>query len=81
MVSRAVEILNEAEHLLNQAMLEVSIFDTSANRVSLDEIERKLGRARALINTQPATSFTLASTALKELDDLAYARSNAMRST
>ncbi|MFB7875826.1 SCO2524 family protein [Nocardia sp. NPDC056064] len=80
MVNRAVEILNEAEHLLNQEMLEVSISDSSANRLSLDLIEQQLGRARALINTQPGTSFTLASAALIELDRLAFARSDAMRS-
>ncbi|MFE3541759.1 SCO2524 family protein [Nocardia sp. NPDC059177] len=80
MVSRAVEILSEAEHLLDQEMLEVSQSDSSPNRRTLDMIEERLTRARALINSQPGTSFTLASAALIELDRLAFARSDAMRS-
>lgn len=81
MVVRAVELLNEAEHLLNQEMLNVSISDTSANRISLDGVEQQLARARQVVNVQPGTAFTLASAALIELDRLAYARLDATRST
>ncbi|MEU3012443.1 SCO2524 family protein [Nocardia asteroides] len=81
MVVRAVELLNEAEHLLNQEMLNVSVEDTSANRIALDGVEQQLARARDVVNLQPGTAFTLASAALIELDRLAYARLDAMRST
>ncbi|APE36515.1 hypothetical protein BOX37_24195 [Nocardia mangyaensis] len=81
MVVRAVELLNEAEHLLNQEMLNVSISDTSANRIALDGVEQQLARARQVVNVQPGTAFTLASAALIELDRLAYARLDATRST
>lgn len=81
MVVRAVELLNEAEHLLNQEMLNVSVEDTSANRIALDGVEQQLARARDVVNRQPGTAFTLASAALIELDRLAYARLDAMRST
>ncbi|MFC6011252.1 SCO2524 family protein [Nocardia lasii] len=81
MVGRAVELLNEAEHLLNQEMLNVSIADTSANRITLDGVEGQLARARQVVNVQPGTAFTLASAALIELDRLAYARLDATRSS
>lgn len=80
MVVRAVELLNEAEHLLNRQLLDVSVEDTSANRAALDGIEQQLARAREVMNEQPGTAFTLASSALIELDRLAYARLDAMRS-
>ncbi|MFF2395750.1 SCO2524 family protein [Nocardia sp. NPDC058114] len=80
MVVRAAELLHEAEHLLNQAMLDVSVYDTSANRFALDAVEQKLDRARSVIDSQPGTAFTLVSAALIELDQLAWARLDAMRS-
>ncbi|TCJ99590.1 SCO2524 family protein [Nocardia alba] len=79
MVSRAVELLNEAEHLLNQAMLDVSATDNSAKRTSLEGVEEKLDRARRLVSIQPGTSFTLASDALTALDGLAVSRNDARR--
>jgi hypothetical protein len=79
-VSRAVELLNEADHLLNQEMLLVSAEDTSQNRVALDRIEQRLARARRLLNERPGTSMSLATQALAALDELAYARLDATRS-
>ncbi|MFD6451138.1 SCO2524 family protein [Nocardia sp. NPDC055165] len=81
MVTRAVELLNEAEHLLNQGMLNVSIEDKSPNRIELDDVEDKLERARKLVNVQPGTAFTLASAALVALNRLAFATQDATRSS
>ncbi|MFD3702533.1 SCO2524 family protein [Nocardia sp. NPDC058658] len=87
MVNRAVELLNEAEHLLNQEMLNTSTVTDSSRRPTktsddrrvLRKVEQRLVRARELVNIQPGTSFTLASTALTELDALAVARNLAMK--
>lgn len=80
MVSRAVELLNEGDHLLNQELLLISALDTSKNREALDRIGQRLSRARRLINERPGTSLSLASEALNALDELAYARLDATRS-
>lgn len=79
MISRAVELLNEAEHLLNQEMLEVSDQDVSQKLAALTRIEQQLGKARRMLNERPGTAFSLASEALRQLDELAYARHDATR--
>ncbi|WP_405177953.1 SCO2524 family protein [Nocardia sp. NBC_01377] len=79
MVVRAVDLLNEADHLFNQVMLGVSVNDSSDNRRMLDEVEEYLTQARRLIDEQPGTSFSLASVALFELNKLTYARRDATR--
>ncbi|MGQ4599260.1 SCO2524 family protein [Nocardia sp. R6R-6] len=82
MVVRAVELLNEAEHLLNQEMLSVSIDDVSENRITLDRVEENLEQARQLVaRRQAGTAFVLAADALRELHKLAYARMDATRAT
>lgn len=82
MVVRAVELLNEAEHLLNQEMLSVSIDDASENRITLDRVEENLEQARQLVaRRQAGTAFVLAADALRELHKLGYARLDAARST
>ena len=50
----------------------------SDDRQVLSKVEQQLVRARALVNSQPGTSFTLASVALTELDTLAVARNLAV---
>ncbi|RMI33646.1 SCO2524 family protein [Nocardia stercoris] len=79
MIKRAVESLSEAEHLLNQERLEVGDDDQSAKRVALDRIEQSLERARSVLGRRPATALSLATQALAQLDELAYARENATR--
>ncbi|MEC3914231.1 SCO2524 family protein [Nocardia sp. CDC160] len=79
-VTRAMELLMEAEHLLNREMLELSETDMSAGRTALTLAEQRLERARKLIDERPGTAVSLASQALLELDELAYARSDATRS-
>ncbi|WP_227998065.1 SCO2524 family protein [Nocardia australiensis] len=79
MISRAVELLNEAEHLLNQEKLEVSDEDVSPKLSALNRIEQRLDRARRMLNVRPGTAFSLATDALRDLDELAYARQDATR--
>ncbi|CAM4518493.1 SCO2524 family protein [Nocardia ninae] len=77
MITRAVEMRSEAEHLLNQEMLEVG--DPDVSQVMLSRIEQQLDEARRLSNEQPATAFILAGQALQQLYELAYARRDATR--
>ncbi|MEU6561040.1 SCO2524 family protein [Nocardia nova] len=88
MIARAVELLNEAEHLLNQEMLEVSLdrwpdehgpAERSSTSTALTRIEQSLDRARRQLRERPGTAFALASQALIQLDELAYARQDARR--
>ncbi|RJO77951.1 hypothetical protein D5S18_06655 [Nocardia panacis] len=78
MISRAIEMRSEAEHLLNQEMLEVG--DPDVSQTMLERIEQQLDEARRLLSEQPATAFSLAEQALLQLHELAYARRDAMRS-
>jgi hypothetical protein len=80
LVEDAVALLNEAEHLLNRELLEVNAADFSANRRALAKIERHLDRARRLIDERPGTAVVLTMRALDQLDELAYADQDAMRS-
>ncbi|UGT40573.1 SCO2524 family protein [Nocardia yamanashiensis] len=80
LVVRAMELLTEAEHLLNHELLELSEKDASPHRVALTRAERRLQRARRIIDERPGTALSLASEALLELDELDFARLDATRS-
>lgn len=80
MVNRAVELLNEAEHLLNQEWLGVILDDTSGKRQALEDVEQQLDRARTLVDEKPGTAVSIATMALIRLEELAYARLDATRS-
>lgn len=80
MVDKAVELLNEADHVLNKELLDVSDYD-GPNRTALTSIEQRLSRARSLVEKQPGTAKSLAYAALQQLDELAYARQDAKRSS
>ncbi|WP_330249945.1 SCO2524 family protein [Nocardia sp. NBC_00565] len=79
MVSRAVDLLSEAEHLLNQEELEVEGDDVSPRQVAVNRIRQSLDRARRVLNERPGTAYGLATQALTQLDELAYARHDATR--
>ncbi|WP_067532717.1 SCO2524 family protein [Nocardia crassostreae] len=79
LVLRAMELLTEAEHLLNRELLELSEKDITPNRRALASAERRLERARGLIDERPGTALSLATQALLELDELVYARLDATR--
>lgn len=80
LVSDAVALLVEAEHLLNRELLDVSYVDLAGNLKVLATIELYLDRARELIGEKPGTAVVLAMRALDRLDELAYADQDAMRS-
>jgi hypothetical protein len=77
-IVRTHDLLNEAEHLLNQELLNA---DTStAVRSKLGEIEARLVRARAVVNERPGTAHALTMDALLKLDQIAIAHDDAARS-
>jgi hypothetical protein len=78
--SRALDLLHEADHLLNREMLDADADDVSVRRAELVSIESTLARARRVIVQQPGTATALALDALRRLDELAVAHLDATRS-
>ncbi|MFF0491578.1 SCO2524 family protein [Nocardia sp. NPDC004068] len=76
---RALELLTEAEHLLNQRLLELSERDLSPNRQSLEQIGLEVARARSVINERPGTAHSICAEALRRLDKLEFAGNDAAR--
>jgi hypothetical protein len=79
-ISGALNLLNEAEHLLNQELLGIDANDESAMQTGLSDIEAKLIRARRILNERPGTAHALILEALRRLDELAVASLDATRS-
>ncbi|WP_024806105.1 SCO2524 family protein [Nocardia sp. BMG51109] len=79
MVARAVDLLSEAEHLLNQEELDVEGHDRSPKQAAVNRIRQSLDRARRVLRERPGTAYGLATQALIQLDELAYARQDATR--
>jgi hypothetical protein len=79
MYEHLIRLLNEADHIYNQEILEADAEDQSALRSGLAEIERLIGRARLLRNQRVSTGIALAERALRQLDELSQARTDAVR--
>jgi len=79
MLDHLVPLLNEADHLYNQELLEADADDHSALRSGLDQIASLIARARDLQNQRISTAVALAEEALRLLDELAQARADAER--
>ncbi|WP_459545724.1 SCO2524 family protein [Nocardia sp. X0981] len=79
MVARAVDLLSEAEHLLNQEELEVEGDALTPKQAAVNRIRQSLDRARGVLHERPGTAYSLATQALIQLDELAYARQDAIR--
>ncbi|MBF6174057.1 SCO2524 family protein [Nocardia blacklockiae] len=77
---RALELLNEAEHLLNQKLLQLSELDMTKNRLALETVHQQLERARSVFDERPGTAHSLCAEALRELDGLVFADEDAQRS-
>jgi hypothetical protein len=77
---RALEVLHEADHLLNKEMLDAGADDNPARRATLTGIEATLARARRIVIQQPGTANALANEALRKLDELTVAHLDATRS-
>ncbi len=80
MVDNALELLSEADHLLNQEILQADANDQSELNTGLLEIEATLTRARKILNERPSSASALAMEALRKLDELTVARIDAARS-
>jgi hypothetical protein len=78
LIIRTHDLLNEAEHLLNQELLGADA--TTAVRSKLGEIEAKLVRARGMVNERPGTAHALTMDALLKLDQIAIGHDDAARS-
>lgn len=79
-VDQSLRLLSEAEHLLNREMMIADADDESAMQAGLSQIESRLSRARRILNERPGTAAALAMDALRQLDELAVADSDATRS-
>jgi hypothetical protein len=77
----AGDLLNEAEHLFDQELLDGSSEGGPSVRAQLDTLREKLRRARRLLRDQPGTAVVLASEVLGTLDNLAAAREDAAERT
>ncbi|MGB3437380.1 MAG: SCO2524 family protein [Actinophytocola sp.] len=76
----AGDLLGEADHLFNQEQLQTSRHGTSPMNESLQRIENKLSRARTLLQERPGTATAIVIDVLRELDEFAVARQDALRS-
>ncbi|HEX4222507.1 MAG TPA: SCO2524 family protein [Pseudonocardiaceae bacterium] len=74
LISTAIELLGEADHLFSQYQLEVPDRPGSRMHDILLRINAKLIRAREVLRTKPATSVSIAHQVLNELDELAVAQ-------
>lgn len=79
MVARAIDLMSEADHLLNQEELEVEGDDLTPKQAAVNRIRQMLDRARNVLRERPGTAYSLATQALVQLDELAYARQDATR--
>ncbi|MEU6848647.1 SCO2524 family protein [Actinacidiphila alni] len=72
----AIEMLREAEHLLAQELM-LRPAPEPEPRQQLGRIEQDLRRAREVVDTRPGVALARAAEALRLLDELAVARSDA----
>lgn len=74
LIELAKALLSEAAHLLGNEQMEPAPKDDGRHGMQLRNIEVKLRRARALVDEQPGTSYSLALDVLGQLDALGRAR-------
>lgn len=79
-ITSARNLLNEAEHLLDQEMLGTDADDKSVMKKELGQIEDGLIRARLILYERPGTAHALILEALGKLDKLTVASRDATRS-
>jgi hypothetical protein len=73
----AADLLNEADHLFDQELLDGSSESGPAMRAQLETLREKLRRSRRIVRDRPGTAAALASEVLSTLDNLAAAREDA----
>jgi hypothetical protein len=72
----ATDLLSEADHLFSAELLNGPA--APALRTTLQRIEARLERARAILAERPGTAYALAIEVLNELDQLSAARADAI---
>ncbi|OLB81325.1 MAG: hypothetical protein AUI14_03785 [Actinobacteria bacterium 13_2_20CM_2_71_6] len=75
---RARDRLNEADHLIDQELLDGSSEAGPAMRAHLAALQEKLRRAHRIVRDRPGTADVLAGEVLSALDGLAAAREGAL---
>jgi hypothetical protein len=73
----ALDLVNEAEHLYDNELLNGSSEAGPAMRDNLQRVQASLIRARELLRQRPGTAAFLAGEVLRELDSLNVARRDA----
>jgi hypothetical protein len=73
----ALDLVNEAEHLYDNELLNGSSEAGPAMRDKLQRVQASLVRARELLRVRPGTAAVLASEVLRDLDGLNVARRDA----
>jgi hypothetical protein len=81
LVGVATDLLNEANHLFDQELLNGSLEVGPSMRHTLRSAQFKLRRAREILLDKPGTAAALASEVLRELDQLAAARRGAVEAS
>jgi hypothetical protein len=71
------QLLAEAEHLFSQEQFEANANDRSTMYLSLEAIQTRLQRARAILYDRPGTANSIVGDVLLELDTLTVARNAA----
>jgi hypothetical protein len=74
LVGTARDLLNEADHLLNQELLIGSPAVGLPMRTGLDQLGAQLDRAREIIEERPGSAIAVLVKVLREIDGLATAR-------
>jgi hypothetical protein len=77
LTEHALDLVNEAEHLFDNELLNGSSEAGPAMRDNLQRVQASLVRARELLQVRPGTAAVLASEVLRELDGLNVARRDA----
>ncbi|MFD1051901.1 hypothetical protein ACFQ1S_43245, partial [Kibdelosporangium lantanae] len=80
LLEEATHLLGEADQLFSKEQLEASQHENSAIQQTMHGIQVKLSRARQVLQERPGTSQALVLEALRDLDQLAVARQDAVRS-
>jgi len=80
MYDHLLRLLNEADHVYNQELLRSNVSEKTSLRDRLEEVGTLLERARELRNRRTSTAIALSERALRLLDALEVARTDAGRS-
>jgi hypothetical protein len=79
LISITLDLLYEADHLLNHEMLEAGVDESTITSMNLEQIETKLAQARRIVTERPGVANALALEALQALNQLAIARFDATK--